>query len=54
MEFVLEFCLRAFGAGADGFGVVAVKGAGGFSVVSVTIVLISSATQARRRVPEGV
>jgi hypothetical protein len=32
--FGLELGLRAFGAGADGFGVVAVEGAGGFGVVS--------------------
>lgn len=35
MEFVLQFCLCAFGAGANGFGVVAVEGSGGFGVVSV-------------------
>ncbi len=35
VEFVLQLCLRAFGAGADGFGVVAVEGSGGFGVVSV-------------------
>ena len=34
MEFVLEFGLGAFGAGPDGFGVVAVEGTGGFGVVS--------------------
>ena len=35
MEFVLQLGLGAFGAGTDGFGIVAVEGAGGFGVVSV-------------------
>lgn len=35
MVFGLQFGLRAFAAGADGFGVVAVEGTGGFRVVSV-------------------
>lgn len=43
MEFVLEFCLGAFGAGADRFGVVAVEGARGFGVVSLSFPLVSGA-----------
>ena len=35
MEFVLELGLGAFGAGADGFGVVAVECTRGFGVVSI-------------------
>ena len=34
MEFVLEFGLRALGAGTDGFGVVTVECAGWFGVVA--------------------
>lgn len=40
VEFVLQFRLCAFGAGTDGFGVVAVEGAGGFGVVSVSRLLV--------------
>lgn len=35
VEFVLELCLRAFRAGADGFGVVAVEGTRRLGVISV-------------------
>lgn len=37
MEFVLEFGLRALGAGTDGFGVVTVECAGWFGVVAEVV-----------------
>lgn len=45
VEFVLEFRLCAFGAGADGFRVVAVVGARGFGVVATPTALVVHASK---------